>query len=47
MEQSVESNFFKKFKVIASLPTLRPYFSFFVFLKKDFSENPVNLNMGI
>ena len=37
MEQSVESNFFKKNKAIAS---------FFV-LKKDFSENPVNLNMGI
>ena len=29
MEQSVESNFFKKFKAIASLPILRPYFSFF------------------
>ena len=26
MEQSVKSNFFNKFKVIASLPILRPYF---------------------
>ena len=45
MEQSVESNFFKKFKVIASLPTLRH----FRFKKKttDFSENPANLDMGI
>ena len=46
MEQSVESNFFKKFKATASLSILRPYFRFF-FLKKDFSENPVNLDMGI
>ena len=30
MEQSVESNFFKKFKAIASLPIFRPYFSFFL-----------------
>ena len=30
----MESNFFKKFKVIASLPTLRPYFSFFCLFKK-------------
>ena len=35
MEQSVESNFLKKFKVIASLPILCPYFRFF-FLKKRF-----------
>ena len=35
MEQSVESNFFKKFKAIASLPILRPYFRFF-FLEKRF-----------
>ena len=28
MEQSVESNFLKKFKAIASLPILRPKFSF-------------------
>ena len=34
MEQSVESNFFKKFKAIASLPIPRPYFRFF-FLKKN------------
>ena len=35
MEQSVESNSFKKFKAIASLSILRPYFRFF-FLKKRF-----------
>ena len=46
MEQSVESNF-KKFKAIASLPILLPYFRFFFFKKKDFSENPVNLDMEI
>ena len=42
MEQSVRSNFFKKFKAVASLP---PYFANIsdFFLKKDFSENPVNL----
>ena len=28
MEESVESNFFKKFKAIASLPLLRPCFTF-------------------
>ena len=33
MEQSVESNFFKKFK--ASLPVVQPYFRFF-FQKKRF-----------
>ena len=44
MEQSVKSNFFNKFKVIASLPILRPYFRL---KKKDFAENPVNLDMGI
>ena len=39
MEQSVESNFFKKFKAIASLLILRPYFSLFVFfLKKIFQK---------
>ena len=53
MDQSVESNFFKKFKAIASLPIPRPYFRFFFFLKKqknkkqqqqkDFLENLVNL----
>ena len=31
IEQSVESNFFKKFKAIASLLILRPYFRFFFF----------------
>ena len=42
MEQPVESNFFKKFKKIASLPILCPYFFFFFFFKKkDFSENAV------
>ena len=35
MEQSVESNF-KKFKAIASLPILLPYFRFFFFKKKRF-----------
>ena len=44
MEQSVESNFFKKFKAIASLLILRPYFRFFL-KKKGFSENPVDLNL--
>ena len=34
MEQSVESNFFKKFKAIVSLPILHPYFR--VFFKKRF-----------
>ena len=48
IEQSVESNFFKNFKVIASLPTLHPYFRFFyIYVSKDFSENPINLDMGI
>ena len=50
IEQSVESSFFKKFKAIASLLILRPYFRFFFFFKKkkkDFSENPVILEMGI
>ena len=47
MEQSFESNSFKKFKVIASLPILGPYFTYIYFLKNDFSENPVNLVLGI
>ena len=48
MEQSVESNFFKKFKVIASLPVLGPYFRFKKKKKKKyFSEIPANLHMGI
>ena len=45
MEQSVESNSFEKFKAIASLAILCPYF-FFFFKKKDFSENPVNVDTG-
>ena len=48
MEQSVESNFFKKFKVIASLPIYTsPIFQIFFEKKKDFSENAVNLDMEI
>ena len=39
MEQSVESNFFKKFKTIDYCP----YFRFFK--KKDFSENPGHGNL--
>ena len=42
MEQSVESNSFEKVKAIASMLILRPYSK-----KKDFSEKPVNLEMGI
>ena len=34
MEQPMESNFFKKFKVIASQPILRPYFRFIFFEKR-------------
>ena len=37
MEQSVKSNSFEKFKVIASLPIPHSCFRFF---KKDFLENP-------
>ena len=44
MEQTVESSSFEKFKAIASLPILGPYFRFFL-KKQDFSENPVNLDM--
>ena len=36
MGHSVESNFFKKFKVIASLPILHPYFRHFFLKKKRF-----------
>ena len=46
MDESVEPNFFKKFKAIASLPILCPYFRLKK-KKKDFLENPVNLDMGI
>ena len=45
MKQSVESNSFEKFKVIASLPILYIYFRFF-FLKKRFlrkSSKPGNV----
>ena len=47
MEQSVESNFFEKFKAIASLPILLPYFRLF-FLKKRFlrkSSKPEHGNL--
>ena len=44
-EQSVESNFFTKFKAIASLPMhISPTFQTF-YKKKDFPENPVNLGI--
>ena len=46
MEQSMESNF-KKFKVIASTAHILPIFQIFFLKKKDFSETPVNLDMGI
>ena len=47
MEQSVESNFFDKFKAMASL-TLPAYFTNISdFFLKGFSENPVNLDMKI
>ena len=41
----MESDFFKKFKVITSLSILRPNFRFF--FKEVFSENPVNLDMEV
>ena len=41
LEKSVETNFFKKFKVIASLLILTPYLRIFS-KKKGFSENVVN-----
>ena len=41
LEKSVETNFFKRFKVIASLPMLTPYLRIFS-KKKGFSENVVN-----
>ena len=45
MEQSVESNSFEKFKAMHHFP----YFADISgrFFKKDFLENPVNLDMGI
>ena len=46
MEQSVKSNFFKKFKAIASLAILHPYFR--LFKKKRFirkSSKPGNGNL--
>ena len=46
MEQSIESNFFKKFKAIASIAHNSPMFQIFL-RKKNFSENPVNLDIGI
>ena len=43
----MESNFFKKFKAIASTAhTTSPIFKI-CFKKTDFSEIPVNLDMGI
>ena len=45
MEQSVESDSFEKFKAIASLPI--PFAHISDLKKKDFSENPINLDMGI
>ena len=45
MEQSVESNSFEKFKAITSLPT-RTWSIFQIFFRKDFPENPVNLDIG-
>ena len=48
MEQSVDSDFFKKLKAIAWLPI--PYLahiSRFFLNKKDFSENQVDLDMRI
>ena len=45
MEQSVESNFFKKFKAIASYHC--PYLPIFQIKKKiDSSENSANLDIG-
>ena len=46
MEESVESNFFDKFKAIALLPILRPYFRFFFskrFLRKSRKAGHGNL----
>ena len=46
MEQSAESTSFEEFKAIASLPLLRPYFSFFLtkrFLRKSGKPGPENL----
>ena len=45
MEQLLEPNFFKKFKVIASTAHTLPIFQILK-KKKDFSENPKNLDMG-
>ena len=38
MEQSVESNFFQKFKTTASLPILDPVSDFFFLKKKKISQ---------
>ena len=46
MEQLIESNFFKKFKAIASTAYTSPIFHIFLKKKKNFSENPVNMDMG-
>ena len=47
MEQPVESNSFEKFKAIAFVHTSPIFQIFFPKKKKDFSENPVDLDMGI
>ena len=47
MEQSLEPNSFEKFKAIASLPILHPYFRLF-FIKKRFlrkSSKPGHRNL--
>ena len=47
MEQSVESNSFEKFKEkFKNFARISDYYFFFK-KKKEFSENPVNLDMGI
>ena len=49
MELSVQSNFFKKFKAIASLPILRRYFNLkkyiYIFLRKSSKPGPGHGNL--
>ena len=48
MERSVKSRLIEKFKAKHQLPIFRSCFRFFfLFKKKDFSENPVNLGLRI
>ena len=47
MEQSVESNSIKKFKAIASVVNCACFAHISDFKKTHFSENLVNLGMGI